>query len=130
MSMKILLSVKPQYVEKIISGEKRYEFRKKEFKRRDIDKIVVYSSGNVKKLVGEIKFKRILSDTPYKIWQKTHAQSGMTEESFMRYYMNKDKAYAIVIDSFRPYKEPIDIIAKYPGVKAPQSYRYIDESDF
>lgn len=130
MSMKILLSIKPQYVEKIISGEKRYEFRKKEFKRRDIDTIVVYSSGNVRKLVGEIKFKRILSDTPYKIWQETHAQSGMTEESFMKYYMNKDKAYAIVIDSFRPYKEPIDIIAKYPSVKAPQSYRYIDESDF
>lgn len=116
MSIKILLSIKPQYVEKIISGEKRYEFRKREFKRRDIDTIVVYSSSNVKKLVGEIKFKRILSDTPYKIWQKTHAQSGMTEDSFMRYYMNKDKAYAIVIDSFLPYNEPIEIDAKYPGV--------------
>ena len=44
--------------------------------------------------------------------------------------MNKDKAYAIVIDFFRPYKEPIDIITEYPGVKNPQSYRYIDESDF
>lgn len=129
MSMKILLSIKPQYVEKIISGEKRYEFRKKEFKRKDIDTIVVYSSGNVKKLVGEIKFKRILSDIPYLIWKKTHAQSGMTEESFMRYYMNKEKAYAIVIDTFLPYKEPVEIEAKYPGVKAPQSYRYIDETD-
>lgn len=127
--MKILLSIKPQYVEKIISGEKRYEFRKKEFKRKDIDTIVVYSSGNVKKLVGEIKFKRILSDIPYLIWRKTHAQSGMTEESFMRYYMNKEKAYAIVIDTFLPYKEPVEIEAKYPGVKAPQSYRYIDETD-
>lgn len=130
MLMKILLSIKPQYVEKIISGEKRYEFRKKEFKRRDIDTIVVYSSGNVKKLVGEIKFKRILSDTPYLIWKKTHAQSGMTEQSFMRYYMNKDKAYAIAIDSFHPYEEPMDIETKYPGVKAPQSYRYINETDF
>ena len=127
--MKILLSIKPQYVEKIMSGEKRFEFRKKEFKRRDINTIVVYSSGNVKKLVGEIKFNRILSDTPYLIWQKTHAQSGMTEESFMRYYMNKDKAYAIAIDSFHPYEEPMDIETKYPGVKAPQSYRYINETD-
>ena len=127
--MKILLSIKPQYVEKIMSGEKRYEFRKKEFKRRYIKTIVVYSSGNVKKLVGEIKFNRILSDTPYLIWQKTHAQSGMTEESFMRYYMNKDKAYAIAIDSFHPYEEPMDIETKYPGVKAPQSYRYINETD-
>lgn len=127
--MKILLSIKPQYVEKIISGEKRYEFRKKEFKRKGIDTIVVYSSGNVRKLVGEIKFKIILSDTPSLIWQKTHAKSGMSEESFMRYYMNKDKAYAIAIDSFLPYKEPMDIEAKYPGVKAPQSYRYIDETN-
>ena len=127
--MKILLSIKPQYVEKIISGEKRYEFRKNEFKRRDIDTIVVYSSGNVKKLVGEIKFKRILSDTPYLIWQKTHAQSGMTEECFMKYYLNRDKAYAIAIESFRLYKEPMEIGVKYPGVKAPQSYRYVDETD-
>lgn len=130
MLMKVLLSIKPQYVEKIISGEKRYEFRKKEFKRKDINTIVVYSSGNVRKLVGEITFTSILCDTPSIIWQKTQAKSGMTEDCFMQYYMNKDKAYAIAIDSFRPYKEPIDIIAKYPGVKAPQSYRYIDESDF
>ncbi len=130
MLMKVLLSIKPQYVEKIISGEKRYEFRKKEFKRKDINTIVVYSSGNVRKLVGEINFTSILCDTPSIIWQKTQAKSGMTEDCFMQYYMNKDKAYAIAIDSFRPYKEPIDIIAKYPGVKAPQSYRYIDESDF
>ena len=127
--MKILLSIKPQYVEKIISGEKRYEFRKREFKRKDIDTIVVYSSGNVKKLIGEIKFKRILSDTPDLIWQKTHAQSGMSEESFMRYYMNKSKAYAIAIDSFCPYDEPMNLETKYPGVKAPQSYRYVDEAD-
>lgn len=127
--MKILLSIKPQYVEKIISGEKRYEFRKREFKRKDIDTIVVYSSGNVKKLVGEIHFKRILSDTPFQIWQKTHEQSGMSEESFMRYFMNKAKAYAIAIESFHPYNEPMDIESKYPGVKAPQSYRYVDETD-
>ena len=127
--MKILLSIKPQYVEKIISGEKKYEFRKKEFKRKNIDTIVVYSSGNIRKLVGEIKFKTILSDTPSLLWQKTHAKSGMTEESFMRYYKNKDIAYAIVIDAFLPYKTYMDIDDKYPGVKPPQSYRYIDEAD-
>lgn len=129
MLMKVLLSIKPQYVEKIISGEKQYEFRKKKFKRKDINTIVVYSSGNVRKLVGEINFKSILCDTPSIIWQKTQAKSGMTEDSFMRYYMNKDKAYAIVIDSFHLYNEPIDLETKYPGVKAPQSYKYIDETN-
>ncbi len=127
--MKILLSIKPQYVEKIISGEKKYEFRKKEFKRKDIDTIIVYSSGNIRKLVGEIKFKRILCDTPDFIWKLTHAEAGMSEKNFMDYYMNKDKAYAIVIDSFLPYKTYLNLEDKYPGVKPPQSFRYIDETD-
>ncbi len=127
--MKILLSIKPQYVEKIISGEKKYEFRKKEFKRKDIDTIIVYSSGNIRKLVGEIKFKRILCDTPNFIWKLTRAEAGMSEKSFMDYYMNKDKAYAIVIDSFLPYKTYLNLEDKYPGVKPPQSFRYIDETD-
>ena len=127
--MKILLSIKPQYVEKIISGEKKYEFRKKEFKRKDIDTIIVYSSGNIRKLVGEIKFKRILCDTPDFIWKLTHAEAGLSEKSFMDYYMNKDKAYAIVIDSFLPYKTYLKLEDKYPGVKPPQSFRYIDETD-
>lgn len=127
--MKILLSIKPQYVEKIISGEKKYEFRKKDFKRKDIDTIIVYSSGNIRKLVGEIKFKRILCDTPDFIWKLTHAEAGMSEKSFMDYYLNKDKAYAIVIDSFLPYKTYLNLEDKYPGVKPPQSFRYIDETD-
>lgn len=127
--MKILLSIKPQYVEKILSGEKMYEFRKQEFKRKDVDTIIVYSSGKVRKLVGEIKFKKILCDTPCSIWNITHSKAGMSEKSFMKYYMDKDKAYAIVIDSFLPYNESIGLEDKYPGIKAPQSYRYIDETD-
>lgn len=127
--MKILLSIKPQYVEKIISGEKKYEFRKKEFKRKDVDTIIVYSSGNIKKLVGEIKFKRILCDSPNLIWEITQDKAGMSKESFMEYYINKDKAYAIFIDSFRPYTTYLNLEDKYPGVKPPQSYRYIDETD-
>lgn len=47
--MKILLSIKSQYVDKIASGEKRYEFRKVNFRRKDISSIIVYSSGRQKK---------------------------------------------------------------------------------
>ena len=42
----ILLSIKPEYVEKILSGEKRYEFRRKLCKD-EIDKIYVYPDKRV-----------------------------------------------------------------------------------
>lgn len=80
--MKILLSIKPKYVEKIVSGEKKYEFRKTIFKREQVDTIVVYSSGKVGKLIGEIKFKTILSDTPLNIWNKTKEEAGLSKEDF------------------------------------------------
>ena len=49
----ILMSIKPEYVNKIFDGTKRYEYRKKLCKQR-IDKIIVYSSSPIKKIVGEL----------------------------------------------------------------------------
>jgi predicted transcriptional regulator len=40
--MDVLLSVKPKFVEKIISGTKRYEFRKIIFKENEINRIYIY----------------------------------------------------------------------------------------
>mgnify|MGYP001168560798 FL=1 len=125
--MKILLSIKSQYVDKIASGEKRYEFRKVNFRRKDISSIIVYSSGRQKKIVGEIKFKKVLHDTPEKIWKLTQYEAGLSWESFMDYYKGKDKAYAIVIEEFIPYNNAISLDEKYPGKRAPQSFLYIDE---
>ena len=53
--MKILLSIKPNYVEEIICGTKLYEFRKTLYRRRDVKTIVVYSSSPVCRVVGEIE---------------------------------------------------------------------------
>lgn len=128
--MKILLSIKPQFVEKIFSGEKKYEFRKTEFKRKDIDSIIVYSSGNVKKIVGEIKFHEVLCDTPQNIWQLTHDEAGISLEAFMSYFTRRQRAFAIVIDEFKPYKTMLSLDEIYPGVKAPQSFLYLDETKF
>lgn len=126
--MKILLSIKPQFVEKIISGEKIYEFRKTEFKRKDINTIIVYSSGHVKKVVGEMRFKKVLCDTPTNIWKTTHIHSGLSFDSFMTYFEGRKKAYAIVIEKFIPYEEALSLDECFPGVKAPQSFRYLDET--
>lgn len=50
----VLLSIKPKYVQKILDGTKRYEYRKVNFARR-IDKIIIYSSYPVKKMLGRLK---------------------------------------------------------------------------
>lgn len=46
--MKVLMSIKPKFVEKIFAGSKTFELRKKLFKRT-VDTIVIYSSFPKKK---------------------------------------------------------------------------------
>jgi len=49
--MNALTSIKPKYVEKIISREKTYELRKKIFKR-EVNNVFIYSTWPEKRLWG------------------------------------------------------------------------------
>lgn len=60
--MKVLLSIKPEYAQKIFAGEKKYEYRKRIFKRNDVDMIVVYVTKPVGKVVGEFEIAEILEE--------------------------------------------------------------------
>lgn len=123
--MKILLSIKPNFVAEILSGRKCFEFRKTLYKRRDLRKIVVYSSSPVCRVVGEIEVEDIYCDSPNRIWNITKAAAGISKIYFDKYFEGKDTAYAIKIKSFKPYPEPVRLDEKFPGVTPPQSFCYV-----
>ena len=60
--MKVLLSIKPEFVQEIFTGKKKYEYRKAIF-TRSVDKVVVYSTKPVGMIVGEFTVENILNDT-------------------------------------------------------------------
>lgn len=66
----ILLSINPNHVENIMNGSKRYEFRKKACKRK-VDKMLIYSTTPIMKVVGEAEIEDILIGDPEIIWEKT-----------------------------------------------------------
>jgi hypothetical protein len=49
----VLLSIKPEFVEKIFSGLKKYEFRRVIFKSKSVSRVVIYASSPVQRVVGE-----------------------------------------------------------------------------
>lgn len=121
---KILLSIKPKFIEEIKKGNKKFEYRKTIFKNTDIDTVVIYASSPISKAIGEFKIKKILVNTPKELWRQTSNKSGITLDFFNEYFCNKDKGYAIEISELVIYKEPIDILNKF-GLRAPQSFCYI-----
>ncbi|MCY7296130.1 ASCH domain-containing protein [Alteromonas sp. a30] len=124
--MKVLLSIKPEYADKILNGTKHYEFRKSAFKREGIKTVVVYSTLPVGKVVGEFDIEEILTDTPDELWKLTKENAGISKNFFDEYYSGKDSAVAIKVGNIQRYKQAIELSQLGHGITAPQSYRYLN----
>ena len=119
----ILMSIKPEFVEKIFSGKKKYEYRKRACKE-NVDKVIVYASSPVKKVVGELIIKQVLCDKKDSIWNKTNNFGGINRDKYDEYFKNCDYAIAYEIDKVIKYDNP-KILKDYHIKRAPQSYVYI-----
>lgn len=121
--MKILMSIKTEYANKIFDRIKLYELRKKPLKE-NVDTIIVYSSVKVKKVVGEFKIEKIIKDSPDKIWNLGEEVLGIDKKSFYEYFKHSKYAYAIKIKDVIKYDIPKDL-RDFGINKAPQSFCYI-----
>lgn len=80
--MKVLMSIKPLYAEQILQGKKKYEYRRRIFKRSDVSSLVIYESAPVSLVVGEVKICGIVFDSIDELWAKTNQHGGITFEAF------------------------------------------------
>jgi type I restriction enzyme S subunit len=123
--MDILISINPEYVDKIVKGEKRYEFRKRRINIDGVDRFYIYSTAPVKKIVARMVVDRVIEGTPKEIWSACRRYSGVDEKDFYGYYAGSKVAYALSIKSVSPLRPPIDPYKKCRGFWPPQSYCYI-----
>ncbi len=122
--MKVILSIKPEFADKIFSGIKKFEFRRALFKNKDVKTILVYSSSPVQKIIGEFEIEKILAENPDTLWSKTKDYSGISREYFDAYFTDKDLGYAIEVKKVKRYKTPKCIKSDY-NMLPPQSFAYL-----
>lgn len=121
--MKILLSVKPEYIERIFDGSKGYEYRRRLAKKK-IDTIILYATSPVKKVVGEVEVIGIKTEAPTTLWEHTKHLSGISREKYRKYFSGQKKANAYVLGKVYKYPSFKDL-QDYGVSTAPQSYIYI-----
>jgi predicted transcriptional regulator len=124
--MRVLLSIKPEYAEKILSGEKRFEFRKSAFKNKSVKTVVIYATKPVGKVVGEFEVDQIIAGCPMDLWRQTIDFSGIKKSFFMEYFSGRDIGYAIKIKDVKRYAVPQDISDFLPHGSAPQFFYYLN----
>lgn len=126
MSNSILISIHPQHIEKILSGEKRYEYRK--LVPSNIQYMIVYATAPAKQVVALIEVESIIKDSPEELWEITKEYSGISKEYFMNYFSNCDIAYAIKFKSVYEFDHPRPLTFFKDVARAPQSFVYLKES--
>lgn len=122
--MKVVLSIKPEFANKIFDGSKKYEFRKAIFKNDKIKTVVVYASSPVQQVIGEFEIERIINHDIETLWELTHQHSGITEDYFYQYFADKEIGYAIKIKKTKRYKKPKCLKADF-NLIPPQSFAYL-----
>jgi predicted transcriptional regulator len=121
-----LLSIRPEFVASILRGEKRFEFRRCIFKR-PIERVLVYCTVPVRRVVAEFTVRSIICDTPRALWRLAGGAAGIDEQSFFSYFKGKEMGYAIEIGRVRRYRKPFCPV-EHLGVKPPQSFMYVGAS--
>jgi len=120
----IVISINPEHVVNIINGTKKFEYRTKAAKS-DIDKIIIYETLPVKKIVAEVEIIEVLMLPPEELWKTTQEYSGISKKYFDSYFNGRQVAYAYKLGKVEVFERPKEL--KDYGIKcAPQSFIYVN----
>lgn len=121
----ILLSIKPEFADKIINGEKRYEFRRR-LCREKVGRIYLYATSPVKLVLAEAEVEDIIWDIPESVWERASEYAGIDKGYFERYFAGRGMAGAYCLGKVTAYAAGKSL-SEF-GVKVPpQSFVYINE---
>lgn len=122
--MKVILSIKPEFANKIFNGTKKFEFRRRLFKNKEVKIIVVYASAPISKIIGEFEIDSIFHENLNILWNQTSKFSGISEDYYIQYFQGKDSGYAIKVKNPKKYEEEL-CIKQDLGLNPPQSFAYL-----
>lgn len=126
-----LISIKPEYANKILTGEKKVEFRKQIFWSTRLSpypkRFWIYASNPVQKIIGFFNAGIFENCQPYRLWSIFQDRSGITEDKFLQYFKNHldKKVWGIRIEKTLG----IEPVIPYEGFKPPMSYRILDQEE-
>jgi len=107
LASKLVMSMHPEYADRIFSKRKQVEFRKKFSVKWRGCKAVVYGTKPLGALMGEVTLRNVTYGSPDEIWEAFGTMGGCTREEFSGYAGNSDGVYAIELSDAIPYVSPI-----------------------
>ena len=123
---KLLMSIKPEHANKILSGEKKVEVRRRFSKKWCGYRVSIYACHPQCSIVGDAMICEVVLDKPQSLWDRFGGQIGCTKDQFDSYAASVDELYAIIFEDVVPYQRTVPLLDASRAVNAslrpPQSH--------
>lgn len=104
-----ILSLKPQYAELILSGEKTVELRNRVIRMEPGTVIWIYATKPVGGIVALAKLDSVVHDTPAEIWVRFEREMCIDRAHFDSYIDNRESVSALVLSSVHKLKRSLTL---------------------
>lgn len=126
----VLISIHPQYVGKILSGEKRWEFRRN-WPTNDIETMLIYSTLPTKRITALVEIGKVVRASKSRLWDLANSQGGgISRRGLFAYLDGKEQACGLELKrciGFGDGIEPRELFGN--NFRAPQSFRYLKDDE-
>jgi len=125
----LLLSIRPNFADRILDGSKTVEFRRRHPRQIELGtRMLIYASSPVRALIGTAIVVEVIEASPEEIWDEYRAVGGIDHEQFNAYYAECDRAIVILLSKPVRFTNAIsldDLRCKWPGFHPPQQFAYM-----
>ena len=125
-----LLSLKPQYVDLILAGEKTVELRNRIVRMEPGTVIWIYATRPVGGIVALAELDSVVHDTPAEIWIRFEREMCIDRSHFDSYINNRESVSALILSSVRKLKQSVTldwIRRSVSNFQPPQFYSRLSE---
>ena len=126
----MLISIHARYAHLILSGEKRVELRRRFSSHAVGNRMLIYATLPAAAVVGHVLIDDVQTASVREIWQAYGKNAVISAEDFDAYFAGLRTGNAVLLRDPVKYEQPIplDDLRKSYGLRAPQSYIYLNEA--
>jgi predicted transcriptional regulator len=125
-----VLSIKPEYAAKIISGEKTVELRRK-FPNGTVTGAVayIYATVPIQAVIGWVTIADVKSLHVNEIWNQFKDVACIEENDFLQYFGDLKSGFVLILEDPQSLSTPVALseLKSQLNFVPPQSYCYADE---
>jgi predicted transcriptional regulator len=127
--MIVFYPIKPVYIKRILTGEKKLELRKR-LPKPETKYVVLYSTYPIGLVVGYAEVRSMHKSPVGKLWKSVAKDAGISRGAYFEYFGDNENACAIEFYKVFSFIRPFKVKEIRQSFTVPQSFCYLDKEIF